>query len=546
MKLIIKEYLTMLKESKELDILLPDLLLQMGFDVRVSPSIGVRQYGVDVEAVKGENGEIYLFTIKRGDIDRKNWDGTPQSVRQSLNEIEDVYIPNMLAKEYKNKKKNIIVVTGGEMNQKITPNWEGYKKCNKDENISFDFWGGNQLSLKIERYLLNEHLLSPKLSSSFRKILALLEYNSYEFTELNKILEEMFIDDMQVGERSRDDRIEKKFRTVNLMLNIIYYWAKSNNNIKPAILCAEKITIASWGMLKKYSLFKNNVLIKEFKKIYDTLEEIYGDYFEKIKPYTEIENGLCINVADFSINSINLFEILGFLGIYGFIKEKLLEVQKTIIELIRKHKCLLNPCFDNQIIDITLAVLVISKDITTNRKFLSSWITSMIECVCFAYKEGMYFPISSDDYDDLFECNINKKLTKEELFDVSTLIPILLQLCYFNNLDDIYDEVQTMLKNMDFGKCDFQIWYPNKDTKEKMYKNSNAVLETGCTDSEVDIQISAKEMKNRIQLIQKNSVLSDEISAIKYGFSVLPLIISRHYRMPVFPMYWQDLLLNKK
>ena len=171
---------------------------------------------------------------------------------------------------------------------------------------------------------------------------------------------------------------------------------------------------------------------------------------------------------------------------------------------------------------------------------------TLIECVCFAYKEGMYFPISSDDYDDLFECNINKKLTKEELFDVSTLIPILLQLCCFNNLDDIYDEIQTMLKNMDFGKCDFQIWYPNKDTEEKMYKNSNAVLETGCTDSEVDIQISAKEMKNRIQLIQKNSIQSDEISAIKYDFSVLPLIISRHYRMPVFPMYQQDLLLNKK
>jgi hypothetical protein len=549
MKLIIKDYLTMLKESKELDILLPDLLLEMGFDVTVRPAIGTRQHGVDVAAVNKKNREIYLFTIKRGDIDTRDWNTTPQSVRQSLDEIKDVYIQNNLAEEYKNRKKNIIVVTGGKMKQTITQNWEGYKKSNKNKDISFDFWGGDQLCPKIEQYLLNERLLPPKLNSSFRKILALLEYNSYKFTELDKILEEMFIDDkLQTEEKSRNDKIKKKFRTINLMLNIIYYWAESNNNIKPAVLCAEKIIVVSWEILRKYSLFKNKTLMEEFKKIYDTLKKIYGDYFEKIKPYTKIENGLCINAGDFSINSINLFEILGFLGIYGFIididchKEKLLEVQKTIIELIRKHKCLLNPCFDNQIIDITIAILIVSKNITTNRKFLSSWVTCMIKCICFAYKEGMYFPISSDDYDDLFECNVSKKLTKEKLFDVSMLIPILLQLCYFNNLDDIYGEIQTMLKNMDFGKCDFQIWYPNKDTEEKMYKNNNTVLETGCTDNTINIQISTKEMKKRIQLIQKNSISSDEISAIKYGFDVLPLIISRHYRMPVFPMYWQKFI----
>lgn len=51
MKLIIREYLSLLKESKELDWLIPDLLLSMGIEPFSYPQIGVRQYGVDVAAV---------------------------------------------------------------------------------------------------------------------------------------------------------------------------------------------------------------------------------------------------------------------------------------------------------------------------------------------------------------------------------------------------------------------------------------------------------------------------------------------------------------
>jgi hypothetical protein len=122
LKLIIKQYLSLLKESGELDSLLPDLLLSMGIEPISRPQIGPRQYGVDVTAVgNDENGKktFFIFTIKQGDIGRSDWDGTPQSVRPSLVEIKEVYIPTHIEKKYQGLPKKIILCTGGEKKQEI-------------------------------------------------------------------------------------------------------------------------------------------------------------------------------------------------------------------------------------------------------------------------------------------------------------------------------------------------------------------------------------------------------------------------------------------
>ncbi|XOF33939.1 MAG: hypothetical protein ACL93V_01160 [Candidatus Electrothrix sp. YB6] len=107
MKLIIREYLASLRERKELDALLPDLLSQMGLDVFSKPGIGNRQYGVDVAAfgsIDDQPEKVYLVSIKSGDLGRKDWNsGSIQDLQPSLDEIRDTYIPTHLPAEYKNK-----------------------------------------------------------------------------------------------------------------------------------------------------------------------------------------------------------------------------------------------------------------------------------------------------------------------------------------------------------------------------------------------------------------------------------------------------------
>lgn len=71
MKLIIKEYLASLNERDQLDAILPDLLSQMGLNIISRPSIGTRQYGVDIAAVGklgNEPEKVYLLSVKSGDL----------------------------------------------------------------------------------------------------------------------------------------------------------------------------------------------------------------------------------------------------------------------------------------------------------------------------------------------------------------------------------------------------------------------------------------------------------------------------------------------
>ena len=93
-----------MKERHELDAFSPELLSDMGFNIISRPQVGTRQYGVDVAAI-GKNGQgqdaVYLFSIKGGDLTRREWDGnTNQALRPSLNEIIDVYITKNIPPEH--------------------------------------------------------------------------------------------------------------------------------------------------------------------------------------------------------------------------------------------------------------------------------------------------------------------------------------------------------------------------------------------------------------------------------------------------------------
>ena len=172
MKLIIREYLSLLKESKELDRLLPDLLLMMGIEPISHAQVGVRQYGVDVAAVgeyKDEGNTLLLFTIKQGDLGRLDWDVNEQSIRQLLDEIKDVYLENHIRPKHLTLKKKIILCTGGNLKQEIQQNWKGYISKNSIKGeVDYEFWGGDKLAILIEEFMFNEQIVPKSTLSPLR------------------------------------------------------------------------------------------------------------------------------------------------------------------------------------------------------------------------------------------------------------------------------------------------------------------------------------------------------------------------------------------
>jgi len=193
-RLVLLEYLRMLRESGEFDALLPDLLLAMNIVPVSKTQVGVRQAGVDLAAVgDDENGvrALWLFVLKRGDLGRRDWDSTPQSVRQSLEEIKDVYLRNHVAPEHTGLPAKIVIATTGDFKQEIEQQRMGYAGANKQPGRNYEFWNGDHVAALMEKHLLNEYALPPNARSDLRRALALVgepEYQLEHFYALLKTL----------------------------------------------------------------------------------------------------------------------------------------------------------------------------------------------------------------------------------------------------------------------------------------------------------------------------------------------------------------------
>lgn len=559
MKLILREYLALLKESDELDSLLPDLLLSMSISPISQPQKGVRQGGVDVAAVgkHPETGEkvLLLFVIKQGDLGRRDWDTGEQSVRQSLNEVRDIYLHGHVKPEHSSLPKHIIVCTGGDLKQDTQQGWTGYIKENqKPSEINYEFWGGAQLSIYLEKYVFNENILPKEFRSKFRKTLALLTDTDYDFSDYYRILEDLLLkaDFGDISRKSGQKKVIKTFRTVNLCQNIIFHWATSEENLRPAIYCSERTILNAWEVLRKHELYGSQNVVVAFWDLYRTLLHIYTNYANKVDPYCRLKNGFSGSNHNYLLECLAIFENLGFMSTTGLIytyqavvqqNEDIQQTALAIVDMVKdfisNHPSTHSPCYDGQIIEIGTAMYLLF--CLGERDFIDDWIQKIISHIVFSYeKMGKYFPIESDSFEDLVELNVVESIDRSHLFQLSTLMPILAQWCVVLDREETYEIIRNVAKKY-FPNCTLQIWYPDHDTDSYLYRQ-NASISTGNVEAPLNLDVTIDEMRNRMRLVQDKTVLPESLSAMNQGLTFLPIIASRHFRTPVLPFYWQSLL----
>ncbi len=324
MKLVIREYLSMLRESRELDALLPDLLLSMDVEPISEAQVGVRQYGVDIAGVgpdpeDNDMKKLFLLTVKQGDIDRTDWDGSPQAVRQSLDEILDVYIPHHVDEEHRELPKKIVVCSGGDIKQAVRPNWNGYKTRHTKQGVrEYDFWGGDKLAVFIEKYILDEYLFPESAQKQMRKTIALADQNEDEPRHFYALVHStLFERSLPAGNSARDRRERQRaLRLLNLSLNIVFHWCQESNNLRPALLCAERTVLLAWDWMRQQNLLGCATTRAEFEALYFSYLTVAHAYLIKLAPLSEIRDGLVGWGADELEYPLRTFEVIGILGTY--------------------------------------------------------------------------------------------------------------------------------------------------------------------------------------------------------------------------------------
>jgi hypothetical protein len=561
MRLIIAQYLKTLRERAEFDRLLPELLLAMGYTVLSKPQAGNRQHGVDFSAVgiSPEDGvkEVLMFVIKQGDLERSNWDTREEtSVRPSIQEVLDVYIPTHLATEYQELRKNIIVAITGERKQTLDLNWAQFINSHETDTIKIKLWNGFDIAALLEQYLLDEHLFDNEDRLDLRKTLALAADNDYDFSDYKRLLRRQLGLDKKgslIGSQppvSTKD-LEKAIRRVNLASQMCVQWAQAENT-KQALWISEQTLLWTWHRVWLCEKKEQKKLRPALEELFIAHDSIQRQYLAKILPHCMVKDGLAAGYShEGGIFSLVLFEHLGYIAIAGlhylFLpsmdepmegkRQQLLDlICDQLLNVINNNPASASPRLDRHIVDISLALifLLAMGKLDETR----AWLRDIAKRLDWCYTFKQYFPISTDSVDDLAELRIDKSdRFVSRMMSTSWALATIGGFCALLQMNDAYMMLAEGQRKR-YAKVCAQFWFPGNDWAEKWYYHS-VVRENGYTDPIGILPQSSQELLTRMEQCCSQPLLTRQC-----GNSILDLMACRHYQMPVPMFLWRELALT--
>lgn len=553
MKLIIKEYLASLKERGELDVVLPDLLSQLGLNVYSRPARGTRQDGVDVGAVGSLDGEaekVYLFSIKPGDLTRRDWDGdSAQSLRPSLNEILDSYIPNRMPAEHRSKDIVICIAIGGDVQEQVRPLITGYTSQNSQENISFEEWNGDKLAALIQTSFLREDLLPEHARSNFRKSLAMLDEPEVSYRHFALLIESLSnVDNLIAAQRIT------AIRQMSICLWILYAWAREAGNMESAYLASELTLLHAWAIAKLFFEQSNRAsraAEAALISVFTAYNQICSEFLRtNVLPYAGTLHAVSVAVGGSNSLDVNLklFDLLGRLGLDGLwaywegqrcvegqeearqkMSDEVSTCAEAIIELINCNPTLLMPTKDEQAIDISiaLALLVI---VENGRVFIRNWLAEMLGRARFSYEAHSKYPCILQSYTELLEHPKSRDVEyRESVTSASILYPVIGLWAALLGDERLFRGVASLKREV-MNHCTFQFWYLDDSSEEHLYRNDDV---HGAAMTRLALDGTAEEFLGQVFRECTQTRHFEELTAVKCGWWPLIAIACRHYRLPL-------------
>jgi hypothetical protein len=567
MKLVIAEYLRSLKERDELDRLLPDLLIEMGYLPIARPQTGNRQYGVDI-AARGKNlksgiDELLLLVVKQGDIGRAEWDSGDQSVRQSINEIFDVSSTSNLDPQDKNRGIHIVVATGGDLKQTVQNNWNGFVENNQDK-AQIEFWGADAIAALMETYLFDEHIFLDDDRRDFRRALALSGDSEYDRQDLHRLFLRMLDLDSNgqlTNKPKKGKALLKALRIVNLAAQAFARWTlRDNGDSRQGFLAIERALLWSWHRIQLADEKSQQAsLASAFHTIWWGYYRFASQYFERIQPYCYVENSLIRYASNGMESSLIAFEHIGilasialFLGFHPVTTEEERDywaqnanvVVDALESWLNNNGVSSSPCLDRHSQDITLALFVMFG--LGRLETAKTWLRKLFRNVDYAYKARKFVPISTDSLDDLVEeGGWLHGHASDRMMEMSWMLATIAGWCVVLGMEDVYEALGQSVRE-DYPKVCLQLWHPEKDLFQHLYFQQ-ACFESGATEAPIHLPPKMEDCRKQMELIVESDfgkVLQDSPAA-KAGLIALDLIACRHFSTPIAPVLWYDLIRQR-
>ncbi|WP_353116574.1 hypothetical protein [Nitratidesulfovibrio sp.] len=562
MKLVIAEYLRTLKERDELDRLLPDLLIEMGYVPIARPQTGNRQYGVDL-AARGTNPnsdteELLLAVIKKGDIGRTEWDGGDQSVRQSINEILDVYLTSHVEPQDKGKHIHIVVVTNGELKQVVQASWTGFVSS-IGAKAEVDFWGIDRLAALIERHLLDEHVFRDSERKLLRRSLALSGDSDYDRRDLHRLFLQS-LDLTNSGGLSETPKtgkaLVKAMRIVNLSAHAFASWALAEGDSRQGLLCMERALLWAWHRIQLCgNATRLSIITDVFPSFWIGYCVACKEYFERLQPYCYTKDSLSKKYYDSAELSMLSFEVIGVLSSIGLsqilinpgdaspLQDRAAQAEiiaDAIIGLIHNNKICGSPCLDRHSNDISLALTLLL--LAGRKKDAVTWLKTLIRNVDYSYKTKRHIPVCSDSIDDLIdEGGWGSNEAAARLMNSSWTLATLAGWAAILKEKEHYTKLATGCKN-DYPDTCVQLWHPDKDIYSHLYF-CRSHFQCGASEAPIILPDNPGEWIEHMKTITRSpqEKIYEASPALQTGLAALDIIACRHFLTPVPPFFWYRL-----
>lgn len=559
MKLLIRQYLASLKERDELDAILPDILSESGFHVYSRPQRGTKQHGVDVAAYgKDGDGEekVFLFSVKSGDLKRQDWDdGTPQSLRASLNEIRDAYIPMRIPAEYSDKKIVICLCFGGDVQEQVQDSVRGYIRENRTERVSFQEWNGDRLAQLILSGILREDVLPKNYRSSFQKSVAMVDTPDVAYRYFSDLTHQL-VKKHGGGEKGQLTNA----RQLNICLWILFVWARDVENLEAPYRASELVILSIWDLCRPLigeATKHNEAMSLVLHQVIDLHVSISFEFLnKKVLPHVNKLDGVASAVATRSHVDVNqkLFDLLGRIAMAGMwlqwmsektdgdvrknLNENLTELNSAAFKLIANNPTLSLPLCDINSIEVSMTLLLAVAS-RGNEGDVLAWLEQMVKKLDFALRtHGKYTCVFGDYRLLISHPRAKTDEYRREATSGSTLIPILV--AWLGALDAA-DAVGILveLKRTVLSHCTLQLWLPDSDSDGLLYAGEG---DHGIAVNDISIEMPFQEYANTISDACARKPAFRELSTITTGFWPILLLACRHYRYPVPPHFWIHLL----
>lgn len=559
MKLVIREYLASLREREELDAMLPNLLSEMGFTVYSRPSRGTRQYGVDIAAVGTADGgerKVYLFSVKQGDLNRQDWDGTPQALRSSLNEIRDAYIRTCIPTEYQSLPIVICLVFGGDIKEAVLQEVRGYIHQNTTPTVTYEEWNGDRLADLILTGVLREGMFTGEMRGHLRKAAAMVEDPDIAYAHFQKLVDAI----VNRPAKKKAERITK-VREIYMCLWVLFTWAREADNVEAPYRASEYTVLRAWELLKDMIGGKGREAT-DAGIVFNDLVELHFSIWDvlatKILPHVDKRHAISATVASFSSLDINLkaHEIMGRIAMRGLWLawakgqgivptplgtaegDPLNVITMQLFSLIDNNPALQSPISDDQAIDTALALMLLGVHGGCN-KAICSWLDVLVDRLYFAYCAHGAYLTCKDSYWDLVEHPAEKTDEyRKEATGGSTLYPLLALWAAGCGADQALTKLAEF-KDKHLDHCNFQLWFPDEDSEAGLYRGSNR---HGDMLSDIPVDPSGNETREYVGLECSTNEHFRRLSAVELHHWPIVLMACRHYRLPVPPQIWIELL----